>query len=148
MLASLIAGLASGEAIQALRRLKRAVVAYLCAAIAAACGSGFLVGAVYIWASEKYGSLEAALGLGLFFMLVALLIVLTHAIAARSRARGIARKRSTDLKAMGAAMAVAAVPGLVRGKPSIGLLVAPAVALAAYVLYRRGQASNSDLPPD
>ena len=148
MLASLIAGLASGEAIQALRRAKRAAVAYLCAAIAAACGAGFLIGALYIWASEKYGPLEAALGLGVLFILIALLILLAHTVAARSRARAIARKRSTDLKAMGVATAVAALPGLLRGKPGISLLVAPAVALAAYVLYRRGRAPNSDLPPD
>ena len=49
MLAPLIAGFASGETMVALRNAKRAAVVYLLAAIAAACGVGFLVAAAYIW---------------------------------------------------------------------------------------------------
>ena len=45
MLASLIASFASGETVLAVRRARRAAVAYLLAGLAALCGVGFLVGA-------------------------------------------------------------------------------------------------------
>ncbi len=60
MLASLISALASGETVAALRRARTAAIVYALAAIAALCGLGFLIGAAYIWAAERYGSLAAA----------------------------------------------------------------------------------------
>ena len=148
MLASLIAGFASGETVLAVRRAKQAAIAYLFAGLAMACGVGFLIGAAYIWTSERYGSLEAAVAFGGFFVLVSLVIVAAHKLRARSRARLISQKRSGDLKALGVAAAVAALPSLLRGKAGIGMLVAPALALGAYALYRRSRPADPDLPPD
>ncbi|TIR39284.1 MAG: hypothetical protein E5X64_09825, partial [Mesorhizobium sp.] len=62
MLASLISGLASGEAVAALRRARMAAIVYVLAALAALCGVGFLVGATYIWVAGHYGPIAACFG--------------------------------------------------------------------------------------
>lgn len=144
MLASLIAGFASGETVLAVRRAKQTAIAYLFAGLAMAGGVGFLIGAAYIWTAERYGSFEAAAGFGGFFVLVSVVIIATHKLRARSRARMVAQKRSADVKAIGVATAIAALPSLLRGKAGIGVLLAPAVALAAYALYRRSRPSDPD----
>jgi hypothetical protein len=148
MLASLIAGFASGEAVLAVRRAKQAAIAYLFAGLAMACGVGFLIGAAYIWTAERYGSVEAAAGFGGFFVLVSLIIVAAHRLRARSRARLIAQKRSADVKALTVTAAVAALPSLLRGKAGIGALLVPAAAVAGYALYRRSRTPDPDLPSD
>ena len=105
MLASLIAAFASGEAMKIVHRAKVTAIAYLLAAIATLCGLGFLVGAGYIAASRRYGDMEAAIGFGVGFMLIALLILAVRSIAARSRARR-ARRRGVDLAAIAGVAAV------------------------------------------
>lgn len=136
MLASLIASLASGETLQAIRRARRAAVAYLLAGAAGLCGVGFLVGALYIWLAERYGSLATAIGFGVGFIVLALLILLVHRLTARSRARRVIEKRKSDLTAMGIAAAIAALPTLARSRAGVGALLAPALAVVAYAIYR------------
>jgi len=136
MLASLIASLASGETLQAIRRARRAAVAYLLAGVAGLCGVGFLVGALYIWLAERYGSLATAIGFGIGFIVLALLILLVHRLTARSRARRVTEKRKSDLTAMGIAAAIAALPTLARSRAGVGALLAPALAVVAYAIYR------------
>ncbi|MBN9275510.1 MAG: hypothetical protein J0J15_35775, partial [Mesorhizobium sp.] len=70
-LASLLSALASGEAVSAVRRARTTAIVYALAALAALCGIGFLIGAAYIWASIRYGSLTAALGFGIGFLVLA-----------------------------------------------------------------------------
>jgi len=53
MLASLIAGLASGETAAAIRRARLAAIVYLLSGVAALCGVGFLIGAAFIWAASR-----------------------------------------------------------------------------------------------
>ena len=148
MLASLIAGFASGETVLALQRAKRAVIVYLFAAITAACGAGFLLGALFIWLAGRYGTLETALAFGGTFILITILILLVHIVGERSRSRLVASKRHSDLKAIGVATAVAALPALLRAKPGVRVLLAPVVAFAAYSLYRRSRAPGPDAPPE
>ena len=148
MLAPLIAGFASGETMVALRNAKRAALVYLFAALAAALGVGFLVGAAYIWTAAWLGPIQAALGFGVFFILVALFIVLAHRLRARSRARILAQKRAADVKALGIATAVAALPSLLKGKAGIGMLAVPVLALGAYAYYLRSRKADQELPPE
>ena len=148
MLASLIAGFASGETVLALQRAKRAFIAYLCAAIAGACGAGFLIAALYMWFADRYGALETAIGFGVVFIVITILILTIHALAERSRSRRFGSKRNSDLKAIGVATAVAALPALLRAKPGVRVLLAPAVAFAAYALYRRSRTPGPDTPPE
>ncbi|MER8752047.1 hypothetical protein NKH57_22710 [Mesorhizobium sp. M1050] len=136
MLASLISGLASGEAVAAGRRARRAAIVYGLALTAALCGLGFLVGAAYIWAATRYGSLAAALGFGAAFLVLAGLILLIYQLSAGSRARRRAQRRNADMKAVGIAAALAVLPTLLKGKGGLGVILGPAVALAAYAIYR------------
>lgn len=136
MLASLIAGLASGETAAAIRRARTAAIVYGLAISVALCGLGFLVGAAYIWTASRYGSLAAALGFGAGFMLLAGLILLIFQISAGSRARRRAQQRNADMKAIGITAALAVLPALLKGKGGLGVILGPAVALAAYAIYR------------
>ena len=136
MLASLIAGLASGETAAAIRRARTAAIVYGLAISVALCGLGFLVGAAYIWTASRYGSLAAALGFGTGFLLLAGLILLIFQISAGSRARRRAQQRNADMKAIGITAALAVLPALLKGKGGLGVILGPAVALAAYAIYR------------
>lgn len=136
MLASLIASVVSGQTEAVVNRTRRALVAYILAALAVTCGLGFLLAALYIWLAARYGSIEAALGMGVAFMIVAGLIVVGHRVAATVRARRAAERRKADLSAVGVATAVALLPALLRSKAGLGVLLGPAVALAIYAIYR------------
>jgi len=136
LLTSLISGFATGETVAAVRRARTAAIIYALAAIATLCGLGFLVGAAYIWAADRYGSLAAALGFGAGFLVVAGLILLVHQLMSGARARREARRRNADMKAIGITAALAVLPALLKGKGGLGVIVGPAVALAAYAIYR------------
>jgi ABC-type uncharacterized transport system permease subunit len=144
MLASLLASLASGETLQAVRRARRAAIAYLFAGVAVAIGVGFLIGALYIFLSERYGRLETAIGFGVGFIVLALLVLLVHRLTATSRARRAAERRKSDLTAMGVAAALAALPTLARSRVGLGALLAPAIAVVAYAIYRENVRPGPD----
>ena len=150
MLTSLIAGFASGETAFALRRVKRAGIAYVAAGIAGLCGLGFLVGAAYVWAARSWGEIEAAVAFGLGFLALSGLILAVHSIAARSRAREDKQRRSSELAAVGMTVAAAVVPTLLRSKGGIGALLGPLVALVAYAIYREnsGPGNGDDVAGD
>ncbi len=137
LLASLLSGFASGETVAAIRRARTAAIVYTLAALAAFCGLGFLVGAAYIWAAARYGSFAAALGFGAGFLVIAGLVLLVHRLMSERPCppRG-ARRRNADMKALGITAAIAVLPTLLKGKGGLGLILGPAVALAAYAIYR------------
>jgi len=139
MLASLLASLASGETLQAVRRARRMAIAYLLAGVAGLCGVGFLIGALYIFLSERYGSLATAIGFGVGFIVLAVVILLIHRLTAETRARRVAEQRKSDLTAMGIAAGIAALPTLMRSRIGLGALLAPAIAVAAYAIYRENK---------
>lgn len=146
MLASLLAGLATGETAMALRRARSAAIAYALAALLALCGLGFLVGASYIWTAGRIGHIEAALAFGGGFILLSLIVLLIHRLSAGSRRRRAAERRKSDLTAVGIATALAALPVLLRSKGGLGVLAAPAIAMAAYAIWRENSGSSPDDP--
>ncbi|MBZ9747414.1 hypothetical protein LB516_19375 [Mesorhizobium sp. CO1-1-7] len=152
LLASLLSGFASGETVAAIRRARTAAIVYMLAALAVFCGIGFLVGAAYIWASARYGSLAAAIGFGVGFLVIAGLVLLTHRLMSGTRMRREARRRKTDMKAIGITAALAVIPALLKGglkgKGGLGVILGPAVALAAYAIYRENVKSDTDHHPD
>lgn len=151
MLASLLASLASGETMVAVRRARRAAIVYFFAGLLALCGVGFLIGAIYIWLADHYGRLETALGFGVGFIVLALVILLVDRLTARSRARRAAERRRADLTAVGVATALAVLPTLLRSRAGVGSLLAPAIALAAYAIWRENTkppGSDPDPPSD
>jgi len=144
MLASLISGFASGETLAAIRRARTAAIIYAVAALAALCGLGFLVGAAYVWTAGRYGSIAASLGFGAGFLVVAGLILLVHQLSSGARARRRAQRRDADLKAIGIAAALAVLPTLFKGKGGLGVILGPAVAPAAYAIYRENVKPGAD----
>ena len=136
LLASLLSGFASGETVAAIRRARTAAIVYALAALAAFCGLGFLVGAAYSWAAARYGSFAAALGFGIGFLVIAGIVLLVHRLMSGARARRAARRRNADMKALGITAAIAVLPTLLKGKGGLGVILGPAVALAAYAIYR------------
>ena len=144
MLASLISGFASGETLAAIRRARTAAIVYAVAAVMALCGLGFLVGAAYIWTAGRYGSMAAALGFGAGFLVIAALMLLIYQISAGSRARRRAKRRDADLKAIGITAALAVLPTLLKGRGGLSVILGPAVALAAYAIYRENVKPGTD----
>ncbi|MBA3449057.1 MAG: hypothetical protein H0T56_15915 [Pseudaminobacter sp.] len=151
MLASLIAGFASGETVLAVSRAKRATLFFLLAALAAFCGLGFLVGAGYILMAERFGSVEAALGMGLGFLALAGIILLFHKVSSRVRARRSVARRNSEMTSVAVASGLAVLPFLLRRKAGLGVAIAPAIALAAYAIFRENrkpQPREPDTDPD
>ena len=136
MLASLIAGLATGETLAALRRLRRAAIAYVLAGILALFGAVFLLVAGTIWAARRYGAIEATLGIGAAFLVLAIVIVLVHKVTSRVRKKAAVRQRNRDFAKAAVAAGIAVAPALLSGRAGKAALLAPAIAAVAYAIYR------------
>ncbi|MBX3567018.1 MAG: hypothetical protein KF914_03110 [Rhizobiaceae bacterium] len=142
MLASLIAGLATGETMAALRRTRSAAIAYLLAAVLLLLGGGFLLLAAFIYAARELGPIGAALWFGGGFVLLGVGVIVGHRIASATRRRVARRQRSRDFTKVAVAAGVALAPALLRSRAGIFALAAPAIAAVVYAIYRE----NSDGP--
>jgi len=140
MLASLITAFVSGEAMEIARRARTTLIIYVLVAILALTGIGFLVGAGYIAAANRYGNFEAALGFGVGFLVIAVVLVAARSIVASSR-RKRDKRRSIDLATIVGAAAVTALPMLLRSK---GGVIAPLIAAVAYMVYRENRKNEPD----
>lgn len=147
MLASLIASFASGETLLALRRARRAAIAYALGGVAFLCGAGFLLAAFYIWMARRYGTLEAALGFGVSFLVLGVIVLVVHKITTGARAKRVAERRSSEMTTIAVASALAVLPTILRGKAGLGTLAAPAVAALAYAIYRENRPKRSPKEP-
>ena len=136
MLASLLAGLVSGETIDAARRARRAAITYVICLSLAGFGLLFFIGALYLWAARHLCPIEASLVFGAVFLALAAIILVIHKVTAASKVRRAAEQRKSDFTKVGIATAIAVLPTLVRSKVGLGVLIVPAVALLAYVIYR------------
>ena len=145
-LVSLISALASGEAMAALQRARMTAILYGLAAIFALCGVGFLIGAAYIWLAARYGSLATSLGFGIGFLVVAGVILVIHKLTTSMRSKRRARRRQADMTAVGITAALALLPALAKSKGGLGAVVAPALAVVAYAIYRENTKSNPSRP--
>ncbi|TGP53805.1 phage holin family protein [bacterium M00.F.Ca.ET.230.01.1.1] len=145
-LVSLISALVSGEAMAALQRARMTAILYGLAAIFALCGVGFLLGAAYIWVAARYGPLATSLGFGIGFLVIAGLIVVIHKLTTSMRSRRRARRRQADMTALGITAALALLPALAKSKGGLGAVVAPALAVVAYAIYRENAKPNPPKP--
>jgi uncharacterized membrane protein (DUF485 family) len=142
MLASLIGAFISGEAMNVARRAKAAAIAYVLAAILFLAGLAFLVGAGYVAAARHFGSISAAVGFGVGFLVLGAIVLGIHAITASARRRQ-KNRRGIDLAAIAGAAAVSGLPLLFKRGGLAGLM-APLLALLAFAVYRE----NRSEPPD
>lgn len=125
-----------------LKRARNAAIVYVLALAALLCGIGFLIGAGYIYAARHYGNFHASLGFGIGFVVLAVLIFAVHqivsAVSERRRAR---QQRAAQISSLLTA-AVALLPTLLRSRAGLAELLAPVVALIAYMIYKE----NSGTP--
>ena len=90
MLTSLIRSLASGQLSDIFGRLRRAVIVYVMAILAIMCGLGFLLAAGFMLAERRFGPIGAAVGFGVVFLLVGIMVIGIYAAVVVT-----CRKRST-----------------------------------------------------
>jgi len=145
MLATLIANIASGEALLTLRRAKVTFIVYLLCGALAFIGIVFLLVAGYLFAANRYGPIEAALGFGAGFVLLGLIILIIFKLTTRSRRRRAVERRKGELATVVAASALALLPMLGSRKSAAGLLVAPLLGILGYRIYKEN--SRRPRPP-
>ncbi len=135
-LASLLISLVTGEAGTVARNIRGAAIAYGIALLAALAGVSFLLLAAYLWAAARFGAINAALGFGAGFLVLAGIVVLIYRLTAKKRARRRAERRKSDFTALAIAASIAALPELLRSKEGLGALLGPLAAFLAYAVYR------------
>lgn len=138
MLASLIASMATGEIMDAIRRARSAAVAYLLAGVAVLIGVGFLIAAAFSWIASIYGTVYTALGFGGVFILLAIIVIVAHRMSERSQKRLAQQRRAHDMKAMAQTAAMIIVPAIIA-RGGVGGLAAPLIALLGYGIYRENR---------
>jgi len=149
MLTTLITGLVSGEAAESLGRMRKALVMYIIAGVLLLCGVTFLLLAAFIAAARRFGAIEAALGFGGAFVLIALLVLLIHRLSARSKAKKAAHRRQSEMAAVASAAAVAALPTLLSSsKGRSAALLAPALAALGWAIWRENTRTRRKMSRD
>lgn len=137
MLATLIQTLASGEPAFVAKRVRRAMVDYTVAAIALSIGFGFLIAAALMVAGERFGYIQACLGFGVGFIAIAGAALIYHRIRSGMAARRrVAETRATQIKTLAGATAIALLPTLLKSRGGLLQLALPALAMAAYAIYK------------
>lgn len=145
-LASLLVSFVTGEAGTIAKQVRSAAIAYGLALLGALVGIFFLVLAAYLWAARRFGSIEAALGFGIGFVVLAGVILTSYRFMEKKRARRRARRRKSDFSALAIAAGVAALPELLRSKRGLGALLGPLAALFAFAVYRENFPSKPNDP--
>lgn len=122
-----------------LRRMRLAAVFYLLAALALLCGCGFLIGAAFVVAAERWGAAAAALGFAIGFLVLAAIIFGCGKLLLHRRTRRRKRQRASDARLLAQTAALTLLPLLSRGGARSLLL--PLAALASYAIYRENRRS-------
>lgn len=119
---------------------RRAAVFGAVAGVAMLIGVLFLLLAAFIFAAERYGALEAALGFGAGFVVLAALVHLVGRLRTGSGAlRTQQEERAELVKSVATAAAIGAAPVVIRSLGTVGSIVLPIVAVAAYAIYRENR---------
>ncbi len=144
MLSSLLTSILSGEASNAVKRTRAAIIAYALIGVCAVLAAGFLLAALFIWLSRRFGTLETAIGFGLGFLLLAALVWLVSWLVARSRRKKRAAQQRAELATLAAVAAVGALPGLMNGRSMAGILGLPIIGLIAAEIYKENFGRKAD----
>lgn len=136
MLGSLIASLAAGEAVAAIRNAVRSVVIYAIVGVLGLAAVIYLLIAAFIALERHFDPLYVALGFAAVFLIAALAIYIVQKRGAPARRRVARERRGTELKAAAIPAALSMMPGLVRSRAGIGALALGVAGIAALAIYR------------
>lgn len=151
MLATLIANIASGEALLAFRRAKVTFIVYALCAFLALIGFVFLLVGAYLYAAAHFGPIDAAAAFGGGFIGLGLVILVVFKLTTRARRRRATERRKGELATVVAASALALLPALANRKSASTLLIAPLFGMLAYRIYKensRGPKSPPAVPDE
>ncbi|MCV0394083.1 MAG: hypothetical protein K5878_01850 [Rhizobiaceae bacterium] len=125
---------------------------YAVVVLTAALGLAFLLLGAFIAAARRYGAIEASIGFGVGFLLIAGIVLVYHKVSSRRRQRRAERRRSTEVKSIAGVAAVTALPLLLRGGLGVKALILPLLGLAALAVLREqgmlGGDDDEDVPGD
>lgn len=147
MFGALIASIVAGETANVIGRTKRMAIAYAVAALLVLFGVMFGLIAVYVWTARELGPVRTALGMAVFFIVVAILIITIHNSTAKRQAREAAKRRAVDVKAIATTAAVAALPALLSRKGSAVALLVPVLGVLGYLIYNENAPPRRRRPP-
>lgn len=147
MLGTLISSVISGEAADAAGRAKRAAIVYFLAALLSFTGLGFLLAAAFMATARAIGHIPAALAFGGGALVIAIIIVMVHRIQANREKLRAAERRRTELKSLLGVSAVAMLPTILS-RGGLRILAVPAIAAAAYAIYRENARPRPPTAPD
>jgi hypothetical protein len=111
------------------------------------CGVGFLVAAGFIAAERRWGAINASVGFGIGFIVLAIIVFAVYRAAAAMRRRRLERERKAAQMSSLIAAALALVPTLLRSRTGMAELLAPVVALLAYMIYKENTKPAADETP-
>ncbi|MEZ5812260.1 MAG: hypothetical protein R3D45_12680 [Rhizobiaceae bacterium] len=131
MLKSLVSSLVSGEVKELTSRVSSAAILYVLAGLCAVVGVAFLVGAGFVLVAERYGTIEATLGFGLGFLVVAVLLLVVNSMQAKAWKRRREEARAGEVKALAIAALLGAVPGLLKTRGGLAGILVPIIGLVA-----------------
>lgn len=144
MMARLLASLAAGEVSGVVRRMRIATALYALAAFLGLFGFGFLVLAGFIAASRHWGVIEAALGFGIAFMAMAMVVLVSLKVWSRIQARRARRRRVSDAGVLAGTAALTLLPSLLSRTGRLGTIALPVLAVLGYAIYRENAGRDPD----
>lgn len=144
MLARLLASVATGEVSASLKRARVASMFYALAAFLGLFGIGFLVLAGFIAAADEWGTIEAALGFGLGFVAMALVVLASLRIWTRAEQRRARERRVSDAGVLAGTAALTLLPSLLSRTGKFGALALPVLVAVGYAIYRENSGGDPD----
>lgn len=135
MFKTIVGSLISGEMKELTGRAKSALLLYLMAGISVVVGAGFLLGAAFIFLADIYGTLRTAIGFGVGFLVIAVLLVIVNSMQAKAWQRRREQQRGSEIKALAATAMIAALPGLLKSRSGLAGVLMPVLGLIALKIY-------------
>lgn len=144
MLRTLLTALISGEVAALARSARRAAILYALAAIAFAAAFGFLVGALFVFVSERFGAIATAIGFATGFIIVGVSCLVANGLRARAARHRRQAEREPELRGLAIAAALAALPSLLSSRKALAGLAVPLLGLLALKIHDENRKKDGD----
>ncbi|GHC76578.1 hypothetical protein [Limoniibacter endophyticus] len=135
ILATLLTTVLAGETGALTRRAKATVLFFAAIGLLVAMGLFFALVAGFIATASRFGSVEAAIGFSLGFLVVALILYIAYRLYLANEKKKAKARRAADYSTVGIATALAVAPALLKGNPLMKIGI-PAAAVIAYLIFK------------